>query len=65
MSGRLQAGGLPKLLTVAQVADLLGVSPKTVYAWVGQGRLSCVRLPGRLRFDPGELASWLEARKGG
>jgi excisionase family DNA binding protein len=29
----------PPILTVEQVASLLQISPKTVYEWIGKGRL--------------------------
>lgn len=35
-------------LTVAAVADLLGVSIRTVQRWVARGDLGAVRLPGGL-----------------
>jgi excisionase family DNA binding protein len=56
---------VPKLMTVAEVADLLGISPKTIYAWASQGRLPCVRLGSLLRFDPSEIARWVGDRKEG
>ena len=53
------------LVRVSEVAKLLGVSRKTIWRWVREGRLSAcvVRLPsGRLRIDPDllreELRSW-------
>jgi excisionase family DNA binding protein len=33
-------------LTVAQVADQLGTSPRTVQRWIKDGRLTAIRLPG-------------------
>lgn len=33
-------------LTVAQVADQLGTSPRTVQRWIKEGRLRAIRLPG-------------------
>ena len=35
-----------KWLTVAQVAELLGVKPATVRRWLAEGLLEGVRLPG-------------------
>ena len=53
------------LVRVAEVAKLLGVSRKTVWRWIREGRLAAcvVRLPsGRLRIDVDllreELRSW-------
>jgi excisionase family DNA binding protein len=50
-------------LTVAQVADELGVSPRTVLRWVDRGDLDAVRLPGgRLRVSQAAFAAWLAER---
>lgn len=39
------------LLTVAEVAERLRVTPSTVSLWVRDGRIRAIRLPsGRLRF---------------
>jgi excisionase family DNA binding protein len=40
-----------KLLTTAEVADLIGFTPATVQDWVQQGKLTCGRkVGGRYRF---------------
>ncbi|MBI3604087.1 MAG: helix-turn-helix domain-containing protein, partial [Nitrospirae bacterium] len=39
-----------QLLTVADVAQILRVKPKTVYAWVGQRKIRYVKVHGALRF---------------
>jgi excisionase family DNA binding protein len=40
-----------RLLTVAQVAEMLAVKPSTVYTWAYERRLPVVKLRGRaLRF---------------
>lgn len=41
-----------RLLTLAEVADLLRVSPHTVRAWVRKGRLQPVRICRRVLFSP-------------
>lgn len=41
-----------RLLTLAEVADLLRVSPHTVRAWVRKGRLRPARICRRLLFSP-------------
>jgi excisionase family DNA binding protein len=54
---------IPKLLTLAAVAEALAVSPHTVRMWVRKGRLQPVRLCRRLLFDPAEVARFVsEAR---
>ena len=41
-----------RLLTLAEVADLLRVSPHTIRAWVRKGRLQPVRICRRVLFSP-------------
>ena len=58
----------PALLTVEQVAEQLQVHRTTIYSWVAQGHLPAIVLAEGLRkkcirFDPEELARWLEARR--
>lgn len=50
-------------LSVSDVADLLGVSGKTVYRWVKDGRLPAYRLGQRLRFNRSELLEWATAQR--
>jgi PTS system nitrogen regulatory IIA component len=45
-------------LSVADVAQLLNVSEKTVYRWVQQGKLPAYRLGQQLRFNKAELLEW-------
>jgi len=54
---------LSRLLTVQELADLLQVPPKTIYAWRYKG-IGPVAVPiGKyLRFRPEDVAAWLEAR---
>jgi excisionase family DNA binding protein len=51
------------LLTVAEVSQLLGFHEVTVRNWARLGRLPAARIGGQWRFDPAELAGWVEARK--
>ncbi|MCU1251524.1 MAG: Helix-turn-helix domain [Edaphobacter sp.] len=50
------------MLTPAKLADLLAVSPKSIYAWVKQGTLPAVTLGASIRFCPHTTAQWLRAR---
>ena len=45
----------PRRLTVREVADALGVTPRTVQRWVADGRLPATRVGGRLRFAPRDV----------
>ena len=51
------------LLSVRAAADLLNVSPRTVYALVERGELPAIRVGGQIRFVPNTLEEWL--RNGG
>ena len=51
------------LMTVSDVARFLGLHEKTVYEWAARGRLPCVRIGSRIRFDPRDIDRWLSARK--
>ena len=47
-------------MTVAQVAQVCGVTERTVRRWLKEGRLAGVRVGGRVRISPhavGELAA--------
>ena len=51
---------LPRhLLTVAELADSLGVARSTVTRWSAAGRIPSIRMARTLRFDPDEVASAL------
>jgi excisionase family DNA binding protein len=46
--------------TTQDVAKLFGVSPRAVLDWISKGRLVARDLPGRGRFLPSDLESFLE-----
>ena len=48
------------LLTVRDMATRLQVKDKTIYAWVSQGKIPCVKVNGVIRFDPEEIEPWLQ-----
>jgi excisionase family DNA binding protein len=52
----------PKLISVGEVADVLGVSIQTIYSWVSKGRLPFVKVGRRTLFQPVEIERWIEAR---
>lgn len=53
---------LPRLLTLAEVAEVLRVSPKTVQRLLKRG-LPCIRFGRSVRFEPKAVSRWLDARK--
>jgi excisionase family DNA binding protein len=53
-------GPLPHLLTIDQLAEHLGVSPHHVRRLVAERRVPYVRWRRFIRFDPAEIAAWLD-----
>jgi PTS system nitrogen regulatory IIA component len=51
------------LITVKDVAKLLGVSEKSVYRWMNERELPAHRIGGQFRFNRAELIAWTTARK--
>jgi excisionase family DNA binding protein len=52
------------LLTARQVAEELGVTPRTVLRWTRAGALPGYRIGGRaLRFRADEIADWIVERR--
>jgi excisionase family DNA binding protein len=48
-----------QLWDVAQAATFLNISPGTLYHWVSQKRVPCLRFGARcLRFDADHLKNW-------
>ena len=48
------------LLTVKDLATRLQVKEKTIYAWVSQVKIPCVKVNGVIRFDAREIELWLQ-----
>jgi excisionase family DNA binding protein len=49
-----------RLMNVKDVAAYLGIDPFSVYHWVSQGRLPCVRLSARcLRFRSEDIEQYV------
>ena len=56
----------PLLLTYLQAGKLLGVSDRTVWALVNEGKLKAVRFAGRtVRIDRRDLETFIEGHKTG
>jgi excisionase family DNA binding protein len=55
---------MEKLLNPAEVAGLLGMSRVWVYKAVEKGMLPFFRVGDAIRFDPGEIRTYLEERRG-
>jgi excisionase family DNA binding protein len=56
-------GAVEHLLTLLDVAECLGVSPRTIRRLVNGHRITCVRIGRTLRFDPADVSRFVAARK--
>jgi len=55
---------MPDLLTIAETAERLRVSARTVEREIAAGRLACVRIRSRRLVDPADLAAYIaESRR--
>ena len=54
---------LVPLLTYRQVAELLGVTDRTVWELVRKGELKKVQVGRSVRIDPGDLRQFIEDSK--
>lgn len=50
----------PDFMTAAEVAAWFRIGVSTVYAWVGRGRIPCLRLNGIARFSRQQLTRWMQ-----
>jgi len=60
--GAERTGGLPKLLTIPQVAAVLGLKARTLEEWVRRGRIKYYRVGRSVRFRPADVEQFLETR---
>jgi|WetSurMetagenome_2_1015567.scaffolds.fasta_scaffold632584_2 excisionase family DNA binding protein len=54
---------LPRLLTLEQVAEYLGVCDRTLSNYRKQGMLRAVRYQGKVRIDERDLAAFINGHK--
>ncbi len=52
-----------RLLTIAEVADALGVEIRHVRRLVHERRIPYIKWGHLLRFDPAEVAAWVDAAR--
>jgi putative molybdopterin biosynthesis protein len=55
-----EAKELPIYLTLREVAELLKVKPRTIYAWVSDKRIPYERKGSLLRFRLDAIVAWNE-----
>ena len=51
-----------RALTVEELADVLGVAIRTVYKEAEDDRIPFFRVRSSIRFDPHQVADWLEGK---
>jgi excisionase family DNA binding protein len=57
-----------RLLTAKELADILAISPKTLYNYVTRGMIPYFKIESNVRFRAREVAEWLRqhsSRPGG
>ena len=52
-----------QLMTVTEVSEILKVRKETVYGWIKQGELACIRLDNLIRVDERDLADFISRHK--
>lgn len=50
-------------LKVAEIAKLLGVTPQHIYKMAARGAIPSFRISGSVRFDPDDVATWLQGKQ--
>lgn len=50
-------------LSVRQTAEIFGVSEKTIYRWIAQGKIPAYRINDQYRFNRTELLEWATSRR--
>ena len=54
---------LPRLLTMDQLAERLGVTHRHVRRLVAERRVPFLRVGRFIRFDPAKIATWLDSSR--
>jgi excisionase family DNA binding protein len=53
---------MEKLLTVAEIAILIGVKKSTIYQWTHQDYIRHIKLGNLVRFKPNQIEKWLDKK---
>ncbi len=54
---------LPRLLSIDEVADHLGITPRHIRRLVAERRIPYVKVGRFVRFDPSSVMSWLDGAR--
>ena len=57
------AGNGRLLVTPREAARLLSISERTLYSWTKRGDIPVVKLGTAVRYDPKDLAAFVEQKK--
>ena len=52
----------PSALTTTELADVVHLSPKQIYALAAKRLIPSYRIRGSIRFDPHRVAEWLRSK---
>ena len=52
-----------ELLTASEVCAILRCHEKTLYQWVKKGSLTAIRIGSKLKFDPADVAVFIDSRR--
>jgi excisionase family DNA binding protein len=55
--------GMDELLTLPQVAKLLGLAERTIYVWSQQGKIPAFKLGTAWRYRSDEIDAWVETQR--
>jgi excisionase family DNA binding protein len=58
-------GDIPRFFTIAQVAELMGVSTRSVRRWIDDGLLIAHRFRGAVRIAEPDLRAFIALHRGG
>ncbi len=53
----------PLLLRARRAAEILAISPRKLWELTNRGEIPCVRIGRAVRYDPNDLAFWIEKSK--
>ena len=53
-----------RLLTARELADILAISPKTLYSYVTRGMIPYFKIESNVRFRAREVSDWLRQHSG-
>jgi len=53
---------MKRLLTVDDVAEILGVKKSTIYQWTSADFIPHIKLGKNVRFREGDVLAWIEKR---